>query len=141
MYDYLDRPLDDLAPVDRLLLDGVRCWALARTLGGDPAAALARRLPLLADTGALAPLDRLMAALDSEGQGDALEIQRPCFATVEEAEAVLLAVSVLAGGGDLPGAEAALAHLVRPSAAARVAGGLAEVRRRAAPALARAAQP
>lgn len=138
MYAYLDRPVSDLEPADRLLLDGIRCWALARTLGGDPAGALRRRLPVLEEAGALRPLDALMAAIDADGS-DAVEIQRPCHATVEELEAVLLAVAGLSRRGDRDRASAALGHLVGDSTAVRVASLLAEFHRRAAPALARAA--
>jgi len=137
MYAFLDRPLDQLAPADRLLLDGVRCWALARTLGGAPAAALARRMPMLDACGALTPLDALMAALDRDGS-DAIEIQRPCFDAVEEVEAVLLAVARLAHDGRSDEAAAALEHLVRPATATAAARLFAEFHRRAAPALARA---
>lgn len=138
MYAYLDRPLADLAADDRLLLDAVRCWALSRTLGGDPAAALSRRMPILDEAGALRPLDRLMAAIDRDGS-DAIEIQRPCFDSVEEVEAVLLAVADLARDRRLDEAAAALALLVRPATADLVAPLLAEFHRRAAPALARTA--
>jgi len=138
MYAYLDRPVADLAAAERLLLDGVRCWALSRTLGGDPAAALGRRMPILDEAGALRPLDRLMAAIDRDGS-DAIEIQRPCFDSVEEVEAVLLAVADLARDHRLDEAAAALALLVRPATADTVAPLLAEFHRRAAPALARTA--
>lgn len=136
MYAYLDRSVADLAAADRLLLDGVRCWALSRTLGGDPAAALARRMPILEEAGALRPLDRLMTAIDRDGS-DAIEIQRPCFDSVEEVEAVLLAVADLARGGRADDAAAALSLLVRESTADTVAPLMAEFHRRAAPALAR----
>lgn len=136
MYAYLDRSVADLAAADRLLLDGVRCWALSRTLGGDPAAALARRMPILEEAGALRPLDRLMAAIDRDGS-DAIEIQRPCFDSVEEVEAVLLAVADLARDGRADDAAAALSLLVRASTADTVAPLMGEFHRRAAPALAR----
>jgi len=138
MYTYLDRPVADLCAADRLLLDGVRCWALSRTLGGDPAAALARRLPILEQANALRPLDALMAAIDRDGS-DRIEIQRPCFDSVEEIEAVLLAVADLSRDDRMDDAAGTLGHLVQAATATAVAGLLAEFHRRAAPALARAA--
>jgi len=136
MYAYLDRPVADLEPVDRLLLDGLRHWALAHTLGGDPSSALRRRLPMLAAAGALTPLDAAMATLDRGGT-DALEIQRPCFDRVEEAEAVLLAVTAMAHAGGRDSAEAALRHLVSFDSVREIVDALACARRRVAEAAAR----
>jgi thioredoxin-like negative regulator of GroEL len=132
MYEFLDRPVTQLPRRERLLLDGVRAWAFARTLGGEPEGSLRRRLPQLAETGAAQALHGAMLALDA-GSSDALEIQRPCHDTVEEAEAVLLAAAALARDGRVAAAAAVLAAMVVPPCADRAALMFAEAHRRLGP--------
>ncbi len=135
MYAYLDRPVADLPAGERLFLDAMRGWAFARTMGRDARATLAARLPLLGRSGALDPIDAAMTALDG-GSDDVLAFQRPCHDTVDEIEAVLLAIVRQAGDGRVAHAAAALSHIVDARAADRIAILLADAARRAAPALA-----
>ena len=129
MYAFLDRPIADLPAHDRLILDAVRAWALAHTLGRDPALTLAARLPELAETGAAEAIDQAMTALD-QGSEAPLTIQRPCHDAVEEDEAMLLAIAALARADRLPDAQASLALVVKNDAARRITLALAEACRR-----------
>ena len=106
MYHFLDRPVASLATADHLLLDGLRAWALARALNRDTLGAVAARAAPLGETGAAEALDDAMTLLDDAGTGP-LMLQRPCHGTVEEDEAVLLAIARLAQAGSLDAATAA----------------------------------
>lgn len=129
MYAYLDQPVDALTAADRLMLDGLRTWALARSLGRDTLGAVAARAPALNMTGAAESLDDAMTLLDDAGTGP-LELQRPCHDVVEEDEAVLLAITDLARAGDLPAAAGALSHIAAAEAAKPIALLLADAGRR-----------
>lgn len=122
VYDFLDRPVADLPAREHRLLAAMRGWVHALTLGADPSgAALAAfdAVPLAA-----APFDRLMRALDA-GSAEPMTFQRPCHDTVEDVEAVLLAL--WARAADRAAVTAALALLVDAQAAATMADGMAEV--------------
>lgn len=129
MYAYLDQPVDALDAADRLMLDGLRTWALARSLGRDTLGAVTARAPALNMTGAAESLDDAMTLLDDAGTGP-LELQRPCHDRVEEDEAVLLAIADLARAGDLPAAAGALGHIAAAEAAKPIALLLADAGRR-----------
>lgn len=129
MYSYLDRPVASLNTADRLLLDGLRSWALARALGRNALAAVAARSSLFAETAAAETIDDAMALLDDAGTTP-LTIQRPCHETVEDDEAVLLAIAVRARNGGVTGAAAALRQIVRADAATAIALLLADASRR-----------
>ena len=129
MYAYLDQPVAVLVPADRLLLDGLRCWALARALGRDTLGAIAARAPALNETGAAESLDDAMTLLDEAGTGP-LELQRPCHGHVEEDEAVLLAISALARDGEIAAAQCAIGHLAAQEATKPIALLLADAARR-----------
>lgn len=125
MYSFLDQPIAALPVADRLLMDGLRNWALARALGRDTLAAIAARAP---DTDAAALLDEAMGLIDDSGTAP-LMLQRPCHNVVEEDEAVLLGIVRLAGSGEMARAATALGHLVRPEAAMPIALLLADAAR------------
>ena len=129
MYQYLDRPVADLSVADRCLLDGVRSWALARALGRDTLGAMTARPTPLAGSGAAETLDDAMLLLDEAGTTP-LMLQRPCHDTVEEDEAVLLAIAERARTEALEDAVASLRHLVRDEAAKPVALLLGDAARR-----------
>lgn len=129
MYHFLDRPVASLATADHLLLDGLRAWALARALNRDTLGAVAARAAPLGETGAAEALDDAMTLLDDAGTGP-LMLQRPCHGTVEEDEAVLLAIARLAQAGSLDAATAALTHLAEARAAKPIALLLADAARR-----------
>lgn len=129
MYAYLDQPVDVLAPADRLLLDGLRCWALARALGRDTLGAVTARAPALNETGAAESLDDAMVLLDEAGTGP-LELQRPCHDHVEEDEAILLAIAALARDGEIGLAQNAIGHLAAHEAAKPIALLLSDAARR-----------
>jgi len=112
MYDLIDRPVTDLAPFERGVLDAVRRWVHALTLAGGPSA----------DRGD-DPFDVAMRALD-EGSADVLVIQRPCFSTVTETEAVLLGLWRLVAADRLADARRAALGLVSPPAAVAMIGGM-----------------
>ena len=80
MYDLVDRPVADLPAWERGLLGATRRWTHAFSIAGAEAA-----------SGGDDPFDDVMGALD-RGSSTDLVIQRPCFATVEETEAVILSL-------------------------------------------------
>lgn len=80
MYDLIDRPIATLPVFDRRMLDRMRRWVHAFSIAGATGI-----------DGADDPLTRAMHALD-QGSVDDLVIQRPCFATVDETEAVILSL-------------------------------------------------
>lgn len=129
MYQYLDRPVADLSVADRCLLDGVRNWALARALGRDTLGAMVARPTPLGGSGAAETLDDAMLLIDEAGTTP-LMLQRPCHDTVEEDEAVLLAIAERARTEALEDAVASLRHLVREEAAKPVAFLLGDAARR-----------
>ena len=88
MYDLLDRPTCDLPAFERDLLDATRRWVHALTTAGHPPGV----------EGPASAFDRVMWTLDAGSTGE-LVIQRPCYATVEETEAVILGVWRLVRGG------------------------------------------
>jgi hypothetical protein len=100
MYDLLDRPVADLPAFEREVLGGMRRWVHALTLAGAPPTAVAEPAFGLA-----------MQALN-DGSASELVIQRPCFPTVEETEAVLLGLWRLVRAGRLSAARLAAAQLV-----------------------------
>jgi hypothetical protein len=111
MYDLIDRSVADLAPFERSVLDAVRRWVHALTLAGVPGA-------VSADD----PFDAAMRALDG-GSGEMLVIQRPCFSTVSETEAVLLGLWRLVAADRLADARrAAMGLVTAPAASAMIAG-------------------
>lgn len=79
MYDLLDRPVAALPAFERRVLDRTRRWAHAFALAGSEA------------TGGDDALGTVMHALD-RGSADDIVIQRPCFATVDESEALIVAL-------------------------------------------------
>ena len=105
MYDYLDRPVADLPETERALLRAMRGWVHALTLAGHAA-------PADSDDA----FDAAMRVLDRDST-ETLEFQRPCHATVEETEAVVLGLWSLVAADRLPAALATAALLVRPEAA------------------------
>ena len=105
MYDYLDRPVADLPTHARARLRAMRAWVHALTLAGHSA-------PADSDDA----FDAAMRMLDRDSTGT-LEFQRPCHATVEETEAVVLGLWSLVEADRLPAALATAALLVRADAA------------------------
>lgn len=120
MYAYLDRSVATLAREERLLLGGMRRWALAATLGRDPLSAVGGGDAVLVATDAAAFVDQLMSAIDC-GSADPIELQRPCHDQVEECEAVLLGIAALVRDGSRGAAERALATMFDAAAAGRIA--------------------
>lgn len=119
MYTYFDRPVISLDAAERLFLDAFRAWAFARQWQRDPIETLGQRIPLLRDSNALDLIDAIMTALD--GSDTALALRRPCHETVDDDEAILLAVCRLTRDGRALAASATLARLVDQPAADRVA--------------------
>ena len=112
VYALIDRPIALLGLADRLLLDAMRAWVHALTLAGDPG--LARVEAPGSDR--QAAFDAAMRALD-RGSVDTLTFQRPCHATVEEDEAVVLGLWHLAQRDRIGDARAAAERLVDPASA------------------------
>jgi len=105
MYDVLDRPVAELPDFERETLLALRRWVHAVSLAPAGAA-------LPADD----PLGRALQALD-RGSSSEIVVQRPCFATVEEPEAVLLGIWQLVRRGDATAARGVIAMLVDPRSA------------------------
>lgn len=121
MYDLLDRPVTDLPLFERGLLDRTRRWVHALTLAGTaPAPSCA----------AEEPFDAAMRALD-RGSTDTLVFQRPCHATVEETEAVLLGLWRLVRADRIAAARAAAAALIAPAEAGPLVAAMVRVVARA----------
>ena len=127
MYDLLDRPVAELPATDRSLLAAMRGWVHALTLGGDPADAAARALPVGPGAAAetVAAFDRAMRALDRGCPG---------HDRVDDAEAVLLAIWRQVRGAGTGQAETTLRLLVDAPAAAEAVSAMAEVSALLAPA-------
>lgn len=110
MYDLLDRPVADLASVDRATLSAMRAWVHALTLAGAPASTVSGRF---ADGGEA--FDAAMRLLDRDSV-DTLTFQRPCHSKVEETEAVILGLWRLVRADRLPAALATARLLVGDAA-------------------------
>jgi hypothetical protein len=96
MYDLLDRPVADLPAFERGLLDRTRRWVHALTLAGAaPTAPQGEEA-----------FDAVMRALDA-GSSETLVFQRPCHATVEETEAVVIGLWRLVRADRLVAAQSA----------------------------------
>lgn len=127
MYDLLDSPVADLPATDRFLLDATRGWVQALTLAARPEAAVTGGFARLGIGGdGVAAFDRVMRALD-RGSRDTLAFQRPCHATVEETEAVVLSLWRQVRAGERAAAAATARLLVDEVSAAIVTGGMAMV--------------
>jgi hypothetical protein len=116
MYALVDRPVALLGKEERFLLDAMRAWVHALTLAGDPARAIAGGFEARGLAARQNVFDDAMRTLDS-GSTDTLTFQRPCHATVEEDEAIVLGLWRLVQGDRIGDACAAAARLVTPAAA------------------------
>ena len=105
MYDLLDRPVADLPAFEAGLLGRTRAWVHALTVAGAAPAPLAEA----------EPFDAAMRALD-RGSVDTLVFQRPCHSTVEDTEAVWLALWRLVRADRIGPARAVAASLVAADA-------------------------
>jgi len=116
MYALIDRPVALLGAEDRFLLDAMRAWVHALTLAGDPGRAVARGFEARGLAARQAAFDDAMRALD-RGSADTLTFQRPCHATVEEDEAIVLGLWRLVQGDRIGDARRAAARLLTAGAA------------------------
>lgn len=107
MYDLIDRSVADLPAFERRVLGAMRRWVHALTIAG------AAPVPLAGEDEAF---DAVMRALD-RGSAETLVFQRPCHATVEETEAVVIGLWRLARADRIAAARAAAAALVDADAA------------------------
>ncbi|GGB36422.1 hypothetical protein GCM10011380_27290 [Sphingomonas metalli] len=101
MYELIDRPVAELPPFERAMLDRMRRWVHALTLAGAAPA------PVETD----GAFDSAMRLLD-RASTDTLVFQRPCHSTVEETEAVVLGLWQLVRDDRLGAAFAAASGLV-----------------------------
>jgi hypothetical protein len=120
MYDLIDRPVADLPPFERFLLGATRAWVHALTLAGAPDAATAGGFADHGGADAAAAFDHAMRLLDRDST-ETLVFQRPCHATVEETEAVVIAMWRLVRDDRIAPARAAAAALVGDAAGGLVA--------------------
>lgn len=114
MYDLIDRPVATLPAFERRLLDRMRRWVHALTLAGAAPDAPA---------GHDAAFDTAMRTLD-RASSDMLVFQRPCHSTVEETEAVVLALWRLVRDDRIAPARAAAAGLVNDDATRSLVGAM-----------------
>jgi hypothetical protein len=119
MYDLIDRPVADLPPFERFLLRATRAWVHALTLAGAPEAATSGGFVDHGGADAATAFDTAMRVLD-RGSTDTLVFQRPCHATVEETEAVVMALWRLVRDDRIAPARAAATGLVGGEAGALV---------------------
>jgi hypothetical protein len=116
VYALIDRPIAELPAADRFLLDAMRAWVHALTLAGDPGSVIANGFASQGRAGEAAAFDAAMRVLDT-GSTATITFQRPCHATVEEDEAVVLSLWQLVRDDRLSGATAAARLLVAPAQA------------------------
>lgn len=119
MYDLIDRPVADLPPFERFLLDATRAWVHALTLAGSPDVATAGGFADHGGADAAVAFDMAMRVLD-RGSTETLVFQRPCHSTVEETEAVVIGLWRLVRDDRIVPARGAAAALVGDEAAALV---------------------
>ena len=100
MYDLVDRPVADLPLFERTILHRLRRWVHAFSLAGHDA-----------PNPSGDAFSAAMIALDRGSVAD-IVLQRPCFATVEEPEAVLIGLWRLVRDGRANAARALSASLV-----------------------------
>ncbi len=120
MYDLIDRPVADLPPFERFLLGATRAWVHALTLAGAPDAATAGGFADHGGADAAAAFDGAMRLLDRDST-ETLVFQRPCHATVEETEAVVIALWRLVRADRIAPARQTAAALVGDAAGGLVA--------------------
>ena len=120
MYDLIDRPIADLPPFERFLLGATRAWVHALTLAGAPDAATAGGFADHGGADAATAFDATMRLLDREST-ETLVFQRPCHATVEETEAVVIALWRLVRDDRIAPARSAATALVGDAAGGLVA--------------------
>lgn len=114
MYALIDRPVAELAVADRRLLEAMRAWVHALTLAGDPTGVIVHGFAAQGRADEAAAFDAAMRALDT-GSTATITFQRPCHATVEEDEAVVLSLWHLIRDDRLSAATAAARMLVTPA--------------------------
>lgn len=112
MYDLIDRPVATLPSFERGLLERTRRWVHAFSVAGTD---------LAVDRND--PLATAMRALD-RGSSDDIVIQRPCFATVDETEAVILSLWRLVRDGRHAEAAAIAGLLVDPTHVSALLNGM-----------------
>lgn len=121
MYDLLDRPVADLPAPDYRLLAATRGWVHQLTMAGTASAAAAGSMGAASDA-----FDAAMRALD-EGSSDTLVFERPCHASVNEIEAVLLGIWRLVRADRVGRARDALNGLVAEASASVVLAAMMRV--------------
>ncbi len=112
MYDLIDRPIADLPAFERGVIDVTRRWVHAFSVAG---------MPVVDGPDAL---NDAMHALD-RGSAQDIVIPRPCFATVEETEAVIVGLWRLVRDGRSDAAYALAAGLVDDDHVDALLGGIA----------------
>lgn len=115
MYDLIDRPIADLPVFERGVVETTRRWVHAFSIAGAAPT----------DGGSSAFGDA-MHALD-RGSADDIIIPRPCFATVEETEAVIVGLWRLVRDGRSDAAYALAGSLVDEGHVDILLGGIARV--------------
>ena len=115
MYDLIDRPIADLPAFERAVVQSTRRWVHAFSIAGTGAV-----------EGTHSALNAAMHALD-RGSADDIVIPRPCFATVEETEAVIVGLWRLVRDGRSDAAYALAGSLVDDDHVDALLGGIAQV--------------
>ena len=113
MYDLIDRPIADLPAFERAVVESTRRWVHAYSTAG--ARAIVGEATALSDA---------MRALDRGSAAD-IVIPRPCFATVEETEAVIVGLWRLVRDGRSDAAYALAGALVDDDHVDALLGGIA----------------
>ncbi len=115
MYDLIDRPVSALPAFERGIVESIRRWVHAFSIAGAATAG-----------GASTALDDAMQALD-RGSANDIVIPRPCFATVEETEAVIVGLWRLVRDGRSDAAYEVAGALVDGDHVDPLLGGIARV--------------
>jgi hypothetical protein len=91
MYAYLDRPITSLDEGGKVLVWAMRKWVSAMEARSCPVAALGKALAPRGLMPALAPFHRMMALIGCHSRQD-LPFAPLCYTSLEEGEALLLAI-------------------------------------------------
>jgi hypothetical protein len=115
LYQFLDRSVFELAPVDQLLLSSMRQWVATIRAGRCPCSVLG---PVLRGRGLvdmLPDLNMAMLLIEREALSQ-LRFKLPFTAEIGDDEALLLSLHALARAGAQPRVEAIIEQIVKPEA-------------------------
>ncbi|MDF2386823.1 hypothetical protein JMG10_35505 [Nostoc ellipsosporum NOK] len=115
MYQFLDRSVAEVVPIDRLLLCSMRQWVASVRAGRCPCSALGPVLQGQGLANMLPDLNMAMLLLERESLSQ-LRFKPPFAAEIGDDEALLLSLHALARAGAQPRVDAIIEQIVKPEA-------------------------